>query len=516
MPTFRFRRALAAAIADGSVPESRLDDMVMRMLTPMFALNLWETAADPATRNTSSNARSLEHDTLARTIAENSITLLRNEGGFLPIAPADVTNIVIFGDSNTVYGGGSGQVVAPYVITPYQGIYIYFNGAVPPTPTGNCTQEAGIDYYQQGSLAVVSATSATDCCNQCAEYSGAGCVSWTIDGNTCYLKTSADGRRPNAAVISGNCTGSISPPAPAGPYNVVYNPTQDPAAAAAAAKGADLVIMVVATDSSEGSDRSTLALPAWQDAMVCNLSAANSNLMVVARCGGLHHALDRACPPPLAPARAGESTASRHHFGDNNPKRQKKPFPSTSQPPPNPDPPGAVPHRNVASPSAVGRHGHQLPAHGPRQRFPQRLTTPRTLHGLPLVRCPGPHAQFEFGMAELLLIHGAPHCRSGHRLSLLHATVSPRSSTPAGPSGAGWRSSSGHPAAADEPPKILKGFQKLPLGPGDCAGVGFPLDATELSIWDVVAQQWTLVPGTYTLYLGSSSRDIRQTATMTV
>jgi beta-glucosidase len=66
------------------------------------------------------------------------------------------------------------------------------------------------------------------------------------------------------------------------------------------------------------------------------------------------------------------------------------------------------------------------------------------------------------------------------------------------------------------PPKQLKGFQKLPLGPGECSGVGFPLTAADLQIWDVVAQQWQLVPGTYSLSLGSSSRDIRLTGSLSV
>jgi beta-glucosidase len=33
----------------------------------------------------------------------------------------------------------------------------------------------------------------------------------------------------------------------------------------------------------------------------------------------------------------------------------------------------------------------------------------------------------------------------------------------------------GYPAAAAAPPKQLKGFEKLLLGPGECSGVGFPV-----------------------------------------
>lgn len=74
----------------------------------------------------------------------------------------------------------------------------------------------------------------------------------------------------------------------------------------------------------------------------------------------------------------------------------------------------------------------------------------------------------------------------------------------------------GFPAAANEPPKLLKGFQKTALEPGECAGVGFPVAAKDLWIWDVVAQQWALIPGTYSVMIGSGSRDIRLTGSLAV
>lgn len=48
--------------------------------------------------------------------------LCRTAGNILPINPnaSTFTNILILGDDVTVHGGGSGGVVTPYVITPYQ------------------------------------------------------------------------------------------------------------------------------------------------------------------------------------------------------------------------------------------------------------------------------------------------------------------------------------------------------------------------------------------------------------
>ena len=74
----------------------------------------------------------------------------------------------------------------------------------------------------------------------------------------------------------------------------------------------------------------------------------------------------------------------------------------------------------------------------------------------------------------------------------------------------------GYPAAAGEPPKLLKGFQKVQVGPGSCEGVAFPLSAADLSVWNVAAQAWQLIPGSYAISVGSSSRDIRVTGTLIV
>ena len=74
----------------------------------------------------------------------------------------------------------------------------------------------------------------------------------------------------------------------------------------------------------------------------------------------------------------------------------------------------------------------------------------------------------------------------------------------------------GYPAAANEPPKLLKGFQKISLGPGACGGVGFEVAAKDLWVWDVVSQTWLLFPGEYKLLVGSSSRDIRLTGALVV
>lgn len=65
------------------------------------------------------------------------------------------------------------------------------------------------------------------------------------------------------------------------------------------------------------------------------------------------------------------------------------------------------------------------------------------------------------------------------------------------------------PAAAAEPPRQLKGFEKILLKPGENKLVTFSLDQNALSAWDELSHRWRVYDGTYSVDVGSSSRDIR-------
>ncbi len=64
-------------------------------------------------------------------------------------------------------------------------------------------------------------------------------------------------------------------------------------------------------------------------------------------------------------------------------------------------------------------------------------------------------------------------------------------------------------SAIPQPPKQLKGFEKVPLQPGQTQHVHLVLDARSFSYWDVQAHDWKIQPGTYQIMIGSSSRDIQ-------
>jgi beta-glucosidase len=60
-----------------------------------------------------------------------------------------------------------------------------------------------------------------------------------------------------------------------------------------------------------------------------------------------------------------------------------------------------------------------------------------------------------------------------------------------------------------QPPKQLKGFEKVTLDPGKQARVHMILDARSLSYWDVQNHAWAVAPGDYQIMVGASSRDVR-------
>ena len=68
----------------------------------------------------------------------------------------------------------------------------------------------------------------------------------------------------------------------------------------------------------------------------------------------------------------------------------------------------------------------------------------------------------------------------------------------------------------DRPVRELKGFSRIPLAPGESRTVTFPLDRAAFSYWSAAQHAWVADPGEYQVEVGSSSRDLPQTATYTL
>lgn len=73
----------------------------------------------------------------------------------------------------------------------------------------------------------------------------------------------------------------------------------------------------------------------------------------------------------------------------------------------------------------------------------------------------------------------------------------------------------GLPSSAPfSPPKQLRGFSKLQLNAGASGTATFNLIRRDLSYWDVGQQKWVVPSGQFSVYVGSSSRDIRLTGSI--
>ncbi len=105
-----FGKPLMDAVQNGQVPMSRLDDMVHRLLRSMFAAGVIDHPSMP--RHVVDPFKGRDD---AQHIAEESLVLLRNEHGVLPLTPS-VHSIAVIGahaDVGVMSGGGSAQVDAP-------------------------------------------------------------------------------------------------------------------------------------------------------------------------------------------------------------------------------------------------------------------------------------------------------------------------------------------------------------------------------------------------------------------
>jgi beta-glucosidase len=61
----------------------------------------------------------------------------------------------------------------------------------------------------------------------------------------------------------------------------------------------------------------------------------------------------------------------------------------------------------------------------------------------------------------------------------------------------------------DTPVKVLRGFDKVTLKPGERKKVTFTLKRRDLSYWNVSAQEWRIPAGKFTVSVGLSSRNLR-------
>ena len=58
---------------------------------------------------------------------------------------------------------------------------------------------------------------------------------------------------------------------------------------------------------------------------------------------------------------------------------------------------------------------------------------------------------------------------------------------------------------ASRPVRLLQGFERITLAPGESRKVSFTLDESNIRYWNSVERTWVIDPGTFDVWVGNSS-----------
>ncbi|WP_051367885.1 beta-glucosidase [Hamadaea tsunoensis] len=551
-----FGSALTTAVGNGQVSSATINDHARRILLSMFKRGLFDHAN---TGNVNAVVTSTAHANVAKQVALEGSVLLKNSGNVLPIGSG--ASIAVIGDDAgpdvMTQGGGSAWVNPPYTVTPYQGIKnragtgatVTFaqgvaspSGQLPPVDSSALTPSTGSGpglYGQFFNNTTLSGTPVASRVDGSIDYvwggsspqSGVNGTNWSVKwtgtlhapttGTYTFSLNSDDGSRlyvNGTQIINGwvnqgptTRTGTVSLTAGQNvPVEVDYYQAgggsnvslgwQVPGQtlhdqAVTAARNANLAVVFVSKDESEGSDIANIDLSADQNTLVTDVAAANPNTVVVVNTGS-------AVTMPWANSvkgviagwypgqEAGNAIASLL-FGDTNFS-------------------GKLP---VTFPQSLA----DVPANTAAQ-WPGQNNTVQYSEGLKVgyrwYDAQGKTPLFAFG-------HGLSYTTFAYA-NLTVSTPDANGNVSVGydVTNSGTRAGSevaqvyvGQPASSGEPPKNLRGFQRLTLNAGQTQHVTTVLDARSFQTW---TGGWASTGGTHQIYVGSSSRDIRLTGSVVI
>ncbi|MHB1599188.1 MAG: glycoside hydrolase family 3 protein [Acidimicrobiales bacterium] len=282
--------------------------------------------------------------------------------------------------------------------------------------------------------------------------------------------------------------------------------------AEALARESDVVVVVVGTNEeweSEGFDRDELGLPGDQDELVARLCAVNDHVVVVVNAGcavAMPWADDAAAVLQLwLPGQEAGNALADVLFGDTDPAGRL---------------PVTIPFRLEDSGAADG-----YPAEGGRLEYREGLDVgyrhfdaagiaPRYPFGHGLS-----YTTFTYGeLAVVASCSGEPDARvvvtnTGARrgAEVVQLYVG---GAPGGAPGSTAGSTAG--STTVQPPRALKGVEKVWLEPGEARSVTFGLDASAFASFDPSARAWAVEAREVVISVGASSRDLRGHATVRI
>jgi len=395
---------------------------------------------------------------IAQSLAEKSIVLLKNEHNVLPLG-GGVRSVVLIGghaDVGVLTGGGSAQVDAP-------------GGSVvpppPPVPGGNAMAN--------------------------------------FSRRQVWLPSS-----PLRALT-----------AKLGSAKVTYVAGDDLAAAAAAAKGADVAIVFGYQPESEGMDLKTLDLGEDQDKLIEAVAGANAKTIVVLETGSpatmpwvdkVAGAVELWYPGIRgAEALANVLTGAVNPTGKlaiTFPKSDADlPHPTLVLPPATSQPQRPAPGADISSFMAMMAKG--LPAF--ETYYDEKLKVGYKWYDAEKKAVLFP---FGFGLSYTSYAYSGLKVENGDGLTVSFTVKN--TGKRAGTEIAEVYASL--PDAAGEPPKRLIGWARVELAAGESKTVSVPVERERLTVYDEASDSWKLVPGGYTVMAGGSSQELplRQLVTM--
>jgi beta-glucosidase len=297
---------------------------------------------------------------------------------------------------------------------------------------------------------------------------------------------------------------------------VLYADGSNTVQAKATAAASDVAIVFVGAEDSEGVDRSTMDLssgfctlagsctasPVDQDSLIAAVAASNPHTVVVLNTGGpvMMPWLDQiqGLFEAWYPGQQDGNAIAALLFGDVDPGGRL---------------PETFPRSRADIPTQTAS---QSPGVNDAQGVPQVNYSEGLLVGYRWYDARNIAPLFPFG-------YGLDYTSFAY--SGLKVTAQPSTSTLAAVSiqvtNTGRRAGAdvpqmyiADPAATGEPPRQLKGFARVNLGPGQSTQASFPIDARALSYW--APSGWQVAAGCYGIQVGRDERDIVASAVVSV
>jgi beta-glucosidase len=574
MPSARFMnaKALLAAVKDGSVKESTIDDKVLRLFRTVLRYGFLDRPQfDPAdsTYSVADRAVALEG-------ARESITLLKNEGSLLPLDPARIKTIAVIGPNAypaVTGGGGSSEAHAFEPVSTLTGIanaagpnvsVLYSRGlpdeselfrnthwdgaihvATYPSKDFTGTPESTTpwniadwkpDMWQPAdkiarSIRYTAAYKADKAGNYLLLAASSGEDSYTvlIDGKTLLAAPHAEGQIPQSWTLNlkeGQTINVVAEYLPHSPgvhfgLGIAFEPELISEEAKKIAATADVVVVAVGFNPAmegEGHDR-TFELPWGQDALIEAVTAVNPHSIVTLNGGGgvdTQRWLGKVPALLLTyyPGQEGGTAIGEVLLGKHNPEG-KLPVSFDRSWDENPSAAWYYPVKGADTTLHVTESGVN----------PVDYVIPHVKYGDGLLvgyrywTTTGKHPLFPFGFGlsyttfSFANLQVPATAASGSTVSVTFDVTN--TGSVAGAEVAQLYVSDPS-AKATRPERELKGFAKVRLAPGETQHVSLSLDARAFSYWDEAAHKWTIDPGKFIIRVGDSSENTPLHADLTL